>query len=574
VIYKQLQHIALMTFSLMALILFVNDASYYLFLIVAILIYIVYKEFLYQDLLSYTKELETKVMHKTQEQKNLLTLFDKGNITLFKWRNDAQWSVEYVSKNCLDLTGYSVDEFIEGKVLYASLIESSDIGRVTQEVGEGIAQHLNFFVHQPYRIVTKEGKEKWLYDATAIVKNRQREITHFFGYIIDITQMKLQELEFQKSKNDLILAQKHANIGSYRLNLLDHSIEWSGQHYVILRKDPKNYQPNLHDFMVHIEPKDRSKVKESIAYTVDTLEDSSVEYRINFAKGESIYVYFTLHIDELDREGKAKSLTGTIQDITATKRLEIELQQLNANLQNEVKKKTQEGIAKDQLLQEQLKLVAMGEMVGAIAHQWRQPLNSLNIHIENLDDDFDEGLIDKMFIENFIAQQSKTIEFMSKTIDDFRNFFRVDKVKKSFWIKEAIKHTVSLQQAQLDEYGIALSIEGDDFQITTIESEFQQTLLNIISNAKDAIVAQEKREGKIHIQLSPKQIEVSDNGGGIPQEILSRIFEPYYTTKEQGKGTGIGLYMSKMIVEKNLKGKLSVQNIEDGAKFSIDLNER
>ena len=558
----------------MALILFVNDASYYLFLIVAILIYIVYKEFLYQDLLSYTKELETKVMHKTQEQKNLLTLFDKGNITLFKWRNDAQWSVEYVSKNCLDLTGYSVDEFIEGKVLYASLIESSDIGRVTQEVGEGIAQHLNFFVHQPYRIVTKEGKEKWLYDATAIVKNRQREITHFFGYIIDITQMKLQELEFQKSKNDLILAQKHANIGSYRLNLLDHSIEWSGQHYVILRKDPKNYQPNLHDFMVHIEPKDRSKVKESIAYTVDTLEDSSVEYRINFAKGESIYVYFTLHIDELDREGKAKSLTGTIQDITATKRLEIELQQLNANLQNEVKKKTQEGIAKDQLLQEQLKLVAMGEMVGAIAHQWRQPLNSLNIHIENLDDDFDEGLIDKMFIENFIAQQSKTIEFMSKTIDDFRNFFRVDKVKKSFWIKEAIKHTVSLQQAQLDEYGIALSIEGDDFQITTIESEFQQTLLNIISNAKDAIVAQEKREGKIHIQLSPKQIEVSDNGGGIPQEILSRIFEPYYTTKEQGKGTGIGLYMSKMIVEKNLKGKLSVQNIEDGAKFSIDLNER
>jgi PAS domain S-box-containing protein len=572
--YKQLQHISLILFLLIFALLLYSDYFYQLFVIFAILIYVGYKEFAYQDLLKHNKELEKKVMEKSQEYNHLLTLFDRGNITLFRWRNDKHWSVEYVSNNCLDLTGYSVDEFKRGEVLYASLIEPNDMQQVSDEVAQGVAENLNFFLHKPYRIISKEGQQKWLYDATATVKNKKGKITHFLGYIIDISDIKHQELELQKSKDTLLLAQKHANIGSYRLHLDDNSIEWSHQHYRIMHKEPQTYHPTLEDFMQHIHPDDIQSVQQALASTIKTLQDNDVEYRILFDKHRPIYVHSTIHIDTLDLQGKAKSLTGTIQDITNTKELEIKLQKLNENLQEEITKKTLEGIAKDKLLQEQLKLAAMGEMVGAIAHQWRQPLNSLNIHIQNLDDDYEEGLIDKDFIDTFIQKQSKTIAFMSNTIDDFRNFFRVDKVKKSFSIKKAITNTLSLQQAQLDSHNITTKLLGEDFEVYTIESEFQQILLNLISNAKDAIANHTTQDGTITIALLPNRVEIIDNGGGVPYAIRDRIFEPYFTTKEQGKGTGIGLYMSKMILEQNLGGVLRVENIDGGAKFIIELKEQ
>ena len=239
------------------------------------------------------------------------------------------------------------------------------------------------------------------------------------------------------------------------------------------------------------------------------------------------------------------------------------------SLERELKKQADDIIKKDKMLQEQAKLAAMGEMVGAIAHQWRQPLNSLNINIENLDDDFADGIIDAKFIDKFIKKQTTTIQFMSKTIDDFRNFFRVDKVKKVFSVKEAIDSIISIQSAQLKNYNIIVDIKGEDFELDTIESEFKQTILNIISNAKDAIVKNKIEYGTITILLENRSISICDNAGGIPTEILNRIFEPYFTTKSQGEGTGMGLYMSKMIIEKNMQGKLSVLNHKDGAEFTI-----
>jgi len=239
-------------------------------------------------------------------------------------------------------------------------------------------------------------------------------------------------------------------------------------------------------------------------------------------------------------------------------------------LQKEIQEQITESLKKDKILQEQSKLAAMGEMVGAIAHQWRQPLNALNINIQNLDDDYDEGLIDKIFVDDFIYKQTKCILFMSETIDDFRNFFRVDKIRKKFSIKEAIIKTLSIQEAQLKNFNITTEISGNDFYIENVMSEFQQIILNIISNTKDAIVDKEIRYGKIFIILDTDKVIIRDNAGGIPKEIINRIFEPYFTTKEQGKETGLGLYISKMILEQNFCGNLSAKNIKDGAEFTID----
>jgi signal transduction histidine kinase len=226
---------------------------------------------------------------------------------------------------------------------------------------------------------------------------------------------------------------------------------------------------------------------------------------------------------------------------------------------------------KDKLLQEQAKLAAMGEMIGAIAHQWRQPLNALNINIQNLDDDYAEDLIDAKFIDEYIETQTHIIQFMSQTIDDFQNFFKINKTKTNFSIKNAIEKTISIQSAQLKNNSISIQIVGEDFLIKTYESEFKQVILNLISNAKDAILTNTIESGTIIIDIKDKTITISDNGGGIPEDILDRVFEPYFTTKEQGGGTGIGLYMSKMIIERSMHGTLQAYNSKDGANFVISL---
>ncbi len=249
-----------------------------------------------------------------------------------------------------------------------------------------------------------------------------------------------------------------------------------------------------------------------------------------------------------------------------------ELHKLNLHLEQKIELAVEENRKKDKMLQEQAKLAAMGEMIGAIAHQWRQPLNTLSLSIQNLDDDYDEGLVDKKFVDTFISKNKTTIEFMSQTISDFQNFFRIDKNRSKFSVKEAVKSVLAIQDVQLKNNKIDIFLEGEDFIIDGFESEFKQVLLNIINNAQDAILQNNIPKGKIKINLENNIICISDNAGGIPENILDRIFEPYFTTKEQGRGTGIGLYMSKMIIEDNMKGVLYAKNNADGALFVIKLN--
>ena len=265
--------------------------------------------------------------------------------------------------------------------------------------------------------------------------------------------------------------------------------------------------------------------------------------------------------------------------VRARVKTHLKLQQLTNCLLDEVDKQVrqktevQKKLAEQEILiHQQSKLAAMGEMIGAIAHQWRQPLNALNMNIQNLEDDFEDGLIDEPFIQAFIEKNRKTIVFMSKTIDDFRNFFRTDKEKQSFSLLNAVHETIALQEAQFKNHAIDVEIEGEDISLFSLKGEFQQTLLNLINNAKDALVESGRCDKKITIQLLGDALAVEDNAGGIPEEILERIFEPYFTTKEQGNGTGIGLYMSKLIIEKNMGGILSVENRSEGARFLIQFH--
>jgi len=250
------------------------------------------------------------------------------------------------------------------------------------------------------------------------------------------------------------------------------------------------------------------------------------------------------------------------------------IKNINKSLDEKIAEEIAKNHKKDVMMQEQTKLAAMGEMIGAIAHQWRQPLNALNINIQNLDDDFEEGLINKEFIEKFIQKNTNIINFMSDTIDDFRNFFRIDKEKVDFSVLDSLKKVLNIQGSTLKDYNIAVEIIGEDFVINGLKNEFSQVIMNLINNAKDALVENKAKNAKITIALSDDKITISNNGAGIDEKIINRIFEPYFTTKEQGEGTGMGLYMSKMIIENNMNGKISVKNIDDGVSFTIILNNK
>ncbi|MBU1342103.1 MAG: PAS domain S-box protein [Proteobacteria bacterium] len=240
--------------------------------------------------------------------------------------------------------------------------------------------------------------------------------------------------------------------------------------------------------------------------------------------------------------------------------------------------------AEHQLRQAQ-KLAAMGEMLSAIAHQWRQPLNALSTYIASLPSAFYNQMITKEFIEKMVKESDSQIQFMSRTINDFRQYFRPSKTKQTFEVQDTVRSAVKLINPQLKQNAITLQInevlDAKELFVFGYKNEFVHVLVNIISNAKDAILEQQEKTRNIEIprridiyvekQNNTVVLKIKDTGCGIPDLSLTKIFTPYFTTKGIATGTGIGLYMAKMIVEKEMQGQISVENMSDGARFIISL---
>ena len=270
-------------------------------------------------------------------------------------------------------------------------------------------------------------------------------------------------------------------------------------------------------------------------------------------------------------------------------RLKKRLVALNADLQRRVEAAVASQRQQEQILIQQSKLAAMGEMIGAIAHQWRQPLNALSITIQDLEDAWAHGEVDEPYIRDLVRRSVGQINHMSETINDFRNFFKESKEQTRFNLTTAILETTALVEKQYNSHNIAISLAGSTQSTPAPETlfirgylnEFKQAVLNILGNAKDAITARRLREkapqlaGEVvmTLELTPTEVVlgIEDNGGGIEIEPIERVFEPYFSTKEEGQGSGIGLYMAKVIIETNMHGRLRVENRADGARFEVRL---
>ncbi len=256
-----------------------------------------------------------------------------------------------------------------------------------------------------------------------------------------------------------------------------------------------------------------------------------------------------------------------------------ELNALNKNLDKRVKQEVQKRAKQEQMLIQQSRFAAMGEMIGNIAHQWRQPLNALSLLLQNIENAYEMDMLDEAYIKRSVAKGNRLTKAMSQTIDDFRNFFRPNKEAEIFSVHSALNATMDMVKSSFENNMITFEQHIDNsLCVKGFASEFSQVILNILTNAKDAFIENKKEEKKITITVSKGEnndnnviISIEDSAGGIPQEIIRNIFDPYFTTKEEGKGTGIGLYMSKTIIETNMRGRLSVINTTNGARFIIEL---
>ena len=252
------------------------------------------------------------------------------------------------------------------------------------------------------------------------------------------------------------------------------------------------------------------------------------------------------------------------------KRLNIELE---IRVEDEIKKQK----AQEEILIHQSRSAEIGEMINNIAHQWRQPLNNLSLTIQNIGFKYENDVLTKEELNETIDKSKMIINSMSNTIDTFRNFFEPTKNKNLFKVEHSIENTLEILSSTLRFYNIEVVKEIiDDVEIYDYENEFSQVLLNIITNARDALVSNKIEKPIIKVNVSKIEnnviVKIKDNANGINEEIIDRIFEPYFTTKGKGNGTGIGLYMSKLIIEKNMNGKLTVKNDNNGAVFIITLN--
>ncbi len=249
---------------------------------------------------------------------------------------------------------------------------------------------------------------------------------------------------------------------------------------------------------------------------------------------------------------------------------------INRKLHREIVKRKK--MIKELQLMRKSRLTQMSEIISMIAHQWKQPLNNLSLANQLCISKYQKGTIDNTSLENFKNNSKKQINFMINTIDDFRNFFKVEQTKIEFDLKDTLNHVIDISKPSLSNHHITLTCHvkaDEDYKLMGYSNALIQVLINIINNAKDALVDNNIDEKKIDIRLKHVEkdivIIISDNAGGIPKNIIKKIFDPYFSTKEKKNGTGLGLYMSKTIIEEHLEGQLLVRNQADGASFEIHL---
>ncbi len=404
-----------------------------------------------------------------------------------------------------------------------------------------------------------------------------------------------------ESEERLKLVLDGSNDGIWDWDIQSGRIEINRRWAEMLGYAPEEIGHSVQTWSDLVHPDDMPGVQKTLQAHLDgSTPLYETEHRVRAKNGSWVWILDRGKVVTRDEQGTPLRAAGTHTDITPRKMAEELLHQQAEQLELEVvdRKRAQESLAikqkqlensnsslqqridasitelrqKDQVLISQSRQAAMGEMIGNIAHQWRQPLNALAMVFGNIRSAHQNDELTTEYIEKTFESGNRLIQKMSTTINDFRNFYHPDKEMKVFPVREQLHHAIALVEVGFTSQNITIRLDApEELQLPGFPNEYSQVLLNLLTNARDAIKESGVAGGIITVRLFERDgsgcTAVSDNGGGIPADVMDKIFEPYFSTKQ--RGSGIGLYMSKMIIERSMNGTIEAHNIDGGAEFII-----
>jgi len=496
--------------------------------------------------------------------------FDSGPVVVFKREpKDDCWIVTHVTHNVTQW-GYKPSYFLDDKDAVKEVFHKDDMQSVRNNLTKAIADGQTQ-INQQYRINKPDGTVAWVSDYTQIIRDSSGKPIELIGYLVDITQDKKHEMLYSGIINT-------TTEGFWLLNeeLKITDVNYSLCAMLGYTKDEMIGKVPF-DF---IDTTDHD-LCQAQANLIDDI--SSRIYEISFKKRDGEILHTLTNATTMyDKTGALKTF-AFMTDISKQKQIEEnlrtrqeEIEELNNSLESKIAEEVAKNREKDQMMYQQSRLASMGEMIGNIAHQWRQPLNIMALVMQDIYISDQLGNLTSKKVEESYEKSNNLLQYMSQTIDDFRNFFKQGDDVSVFSIKEAVDTVYNLVSTNLSYNQIECKIELlEDSQVSGGLNEFKQVLINIINNAQEAIQTHTSQDKLIKIVISKEKgnavVSISDAGGGIDKEVIEKVFDPYFTTKEQTQGTGLGLYMSKQIIENTMCGSLSVKNIKDGAMFTIKL---
>ena len=322
---------------------------------------------------------------------------------------------------------------------------------------------------------------------------------------------------------------------------------------------------------IEIKSKDEFHQMATIINQNVSITQNNIEQNIEFIKNAT-------KVLENIEQGNLGTRISKDTNNEALNELKIVINNMIDNLEFKIQEEINKRLEQEQILIQQSKLASMGEMIGNIAHQWRQPLAQISAIHMNMKVTYDFDKFTKEYMESKIKEANKLTAYMSQTISDFQNFFKPQGEKEVFSIEKACRDAYFILESSLKAHGIEVIFHiTQDVTINGYKTEYSQVILNLLSNAKDILIERQIKNPKIELEIKDGNhfalVKIKDNAGGVDASIIDKIFEPYFTTRHQTQGTGIGLYMSKNIIERNMHGYINVANTEDGALFTVKVDK-
>jgi PAS domain S-box-containing protein len=515
-----------------------------------------------------------RVEARTQELQAALDHLQKiasrvpGVVYQYRLRPDGSSCFPFASEAIRDIYRVSPEEVREDASRVFTILHPDDLAGVAASI---LASAESLTVWQcEYRVKYDDGTVRFLFSNAMPQREADGSIL-WHGFITDVTERKQAEQALRKNESHLKSILGSTTDGLLVIDNQRRILYFNGRFTDIWRipaelVESGNDQDLLGQALCQLMDARPFLEKVEALYGSD-LEDLDT---LDFLDGRTIERYST----PLLIEGAISGRVWSFRDITGRKAAERALQRLNETLEQRVGLELERRLNQERAMVHQSRLAAMGEMVGNIAHQWRQPLNALAMVLANLQDARRHDQLTDEYFGASIQQGNLLVQSMSSTITDFMDFFRPDKAPVGFSVRQQARIALQLVSPSLNHHHIEVAFQdGPEAWALGHPNEFSQVLLNLLINARDAIQASASPHGRIRMDLSLEaataRLSISDNGGGIRVTPIERIFEPYFTDKPTG--TGLGLYMSRMLLEVSMQGAIEARNIPGGAEFSVIL---